>query len=160
MFKYKSDAELEAMSAAERDTYAKEKREHEATQNKEAIKNAVDTAKSEIVKDFDEKLKVATDAVADAKKANEDLEEIVKKQGEELAKKQTSGPEGNGMEVAKNVKTQLEALHKSTNAGVVSERVAIKVLSIKKMLETPRMMIDLKNEIKVHWNLFQCAGVL
>ena len=74
MFKYKSDAELEAMSAAERDNYAKEKREHEAAQNKEAIKSAVDASKDEIVKNFDEKLTAKEKEIAS-------LKEIVEAQG-------------------------------------------------------------------------------
>lgn len=127
MFKYKTDAQLEAMSAGERDTYATEKREHEAEVAKGLITEAVKTAREEIVKDFDEKLKTATDEIAETKKANTDLEGIVKTQGEALAKRNVSGPEGNGMEVAKNLKEQLEGLHKSTNAGVVSEKVTIKV---------------------------------
>jgi hypothetical protein len=127
MFKYKTDAQLEAMSAGERDTYATEKREHEAEVAKGLITEAVKTAREEIVKDFDEKLKTANEAIEVATKANTSLEEIVKTQGEALAKRNVSGPEGNGLAVAENLKTQLEGLHKSTNAGVVSEKVTIKV---------------------------------
>lgn len=127
MFVYKTDAQLEAMSAAERDTYATEKRAHEAKVAKEGIEEAVKTAREGIVKDFDEKLKTANEAIEAAKNANTSLEEIVKTQGEALAKRTISGPEGNAMEVAVNLKAQLEAIHKSTNAGVVSEKVTIKV---------------------------------
>lgn len=45
MFKYKNEAELKAMSEAERDQYATEKREHEA---KEAIKTANAAAKTAV----------------------------------------------------------------------------------------------------------------
>lgn len=127
MFVYKTDAQLEAMSAAERDTYATEKRAYEAKLAKEAIDEAVKTASEGITKAFDEKLKVANEAIATAQKANTDLEGIVKTQGEVLAKRNISGPDGNGLAVAENLKEQLESLHKSTNAGVVSEKVTIKV---------------------------------
>lgn len=48
MFVYKTDAQLEAMSAADRDTYATEKRSHEAQLQKEAIKEATDALKTEL----------------------------------------------------------------------------------------------------------------
>ncbi len=48
MFVYKTDAQLEAMSAAERDTYATEKRTHEADLQKEAIKEANKALKAEL----------------------------------------------------------------------------------------------------------------
>ncbi|MBC7746986.1 MAG: hypothetical protein H7Z76_00140, partial [Methylotenera sp.] len=132
MFTYKTDAQLEAMTAAERDTYATEKRAHEAKIAKEAtdlaVSEAIKSAKEEIAKDFEAKLKTATDAVAKAEKSNTDLEAIVVKQGEKLAEmKAMPSGDGNGMAVATNVKSQLEALHKSTNAGTVSEKVTIKV---------------------------------
>jgi predicted DNA-binding protein YlxM (UPF0122 family) len=127
MFVKKTDAQLEAMSTAERDTYAAEKSAHEAEVTKLAIAEAVKEVKEGIVKDFDEKLKVANTAIEVATKANTSLEEIVKTQGEALAKRTVSGPEGNGLAVAENLKTQLEGLHKATNAGVVSEKVTIKV---------------------------------
>jgi uncharacterized protein (DUF2267 family) len=55
MFKYKTDAQLEAMDAAERDNYASEKREHEAKEAQKAIDLAVKTAKEEVEKAFNEK---------------------------------------------------------------------------------------------------------
>lgn len=48
MFIYKTDAQLEAMSAAERDTYATEKRAHEQAIQKEAIKAATEELKGEL----------------------------------------------------------------------------------------------------------------
>jgi len=48
MFTYKTDAQLEAMSAAERDTYATEKRAHEQAIQKEAIKSAMEALKGEL----------------------------------------------------------------------------------------------------------------
>lgn len=56
MFKYKTEAELKAMTEAERDQYATEKREHEANEAKklaqEAAKNAIESAKNEIETSF------------------------------------------------------------------------------------------------------------
>lgn len=56
MFKYKTEAELKAMTEAERDQYATEKREHEAKEAQklatEAAKSAIDSAKTEIEKSF------------------------------------------------------------------------------------------------------------
>jgi len=48
MFVYKTDAQLEAMSAAERDTYATDKREHEAKLLEKAIAEANKTLKTEL----------------------------------------------------------------------------------------------------------------
>jgi HK97 family phage major capsid protein len=48
MFVYKTDAQLEAMSAAERDTYATEKRAYEATLLTKAIETANETLKTEL----------------------------------------------------------------------------------------------------------------
>lgn len=48
MFTYKTDAQLEAMSAAERDTYAADKREHEAGLLTKAIAKANETLKTEL----------------------------------------------------------------------------------------------------------------
>ena len=56
MFQYKTDAQLEAMTAAERDTYAAEKRKHEAELAKQAIDEAVKGVKEELEKDFCQKL--------------------------------------------------------------------------------------------------------
>lgn len=127
MFVKKTDAQLEAMSAAERDNYSAEKEIHQAETIAKSIEEAVKTAKEGIEKGFDEKLKIANEAIETAQKANTALEEIVKTQGEALKDAKTGNAEGNGMEVAKHLKEQLEGLHKSTNAGVVSEKVTIKV---------------------------------
>jgi len=48
MFVYKTDAQLEAMSAAERDTYATEKRAYEAKLQKEAIEAGKESLKAEL----------------------------------------------------------------------------------------------------------------
>lgn len=48
MFVYKTDAQLEAMSAAERDTYATDKRAYESKLQKEAIAEANKTLKTEL----------------------------------------------------------------------------------------------------------------
>lgn len=132
MFVYKTDAQLEAMSAAERDTYAEEKRKHELKLAKEgaesAASEAVKTARAEIEKSFDEKLKTVSDNLVIATKANTDLEAIVVKQGEELERRKSLGnSEGNGLEVAENLKTQLEDVNTKSNNGSLNEKVTIKV---------------------------------
>lgn len=48
MFVYKTDAQLEAMSAAERDTYATDKRDHEAKLLTKAIEDANNVLKTEL----------------------------------------------------------------------------------------------------------------
>jgi len=62
MFVYKTDAQLEAMSAAERDTYATDKRAYEADLQKEAIKEATKTLKSELTEA--QKTEIATQVEA------------------------------------------------------------------------------------------------
>lgn len=106
MFIYKTDAELEAMSAGERDTYAAAKRAHEEAKNQEAIDEAVKTAKENLEKDFDTKLKTANEA---ATKSISELELVVKTQGEVLAA-QKNGSNSNISEKAKEVETSLKAI--------------------------------------------------
>lgn len=132
MFIYKTDAQLEAMSPAERDTYANEKRQYEAdlakTTAENAASEAVKTARAEMEKNFDTKLKTVTDDLATATKANTDLEAIVVKQGEELERRKLLGsPDGNGLDVAQNLKTQLEDVNTKSNNGSLNEKVTIKV---------------------------------
>lgn len=116
MFKYKTDAELEAMSAEERDTYAKEKREHEANENKKAIDEAVKAAKEEAVKEANE----AT------KKQIDDLTAIVEKQGEEIAKG-ANNPLGID---TKEAEAELKKMHDATNKGLVSEKMTLKTFNL------------------------------
>lgn len=71
MFQYKTDAQLEAMSAAERDTYASEKRAHEASVAKKAMDEAIKTSTDQIVKDFDEKLTAKETEIASLKETVE-----------------------------------------------------------------------------------------
>lgn len=67
MFIYKTEAELQAMSAEQRDTYAKEKRAFEATQSKEAIDKAVEDLQEKMKKEFEaqieDKLKSSTEEI-------------------------------------------------------------------------------------------------
>ena len=74
MFTYKTDAEIQAMTPSERDTYAKERRAHEAKEAKElaekVAKDAVDAAKKEF-----------NDTIAEKQKEVENLKEIVDAQG-------------------------------------------------------------------------------
>lgn len=77
MFKYKTEAQLKAMSETERDQYATEKREHEAelakTQAKEAAKDAVDAVKKEF-----------NDTLAEKQKEVDTLKETVEAQGTKI----------------------------------------------------------------------------
>lgn len=85
MFKYKTEAQLKAMSEAERDQYATEKREHETElakgQAKEAAKEAVDAVKKEF-----------NDTLVEKQKEVDTLKETVEAQGTKIVElsKQTS----------------------------------------------------------------------
>lgn len=123
MFTYKTDAQLEAMTAAERDTYAAEKRAHEASENKKAVdlavKTGIDAVKTEIEKGFETKLEAAV-------KANADLEVIVKTQGEELAKRQLVG---NSSAKANELKVELKAIQEASSKGDQTQKIAIKAFT-------------------------------
>lgn len=95
-FKYKSEEELSKMTAAERDRYAVDKRNHEAKLQKDAIDNALKTQKEA----FDEEIKT----LKEANKATQDhADELDLK----LQKTQTEGAESplltaiKGLDVAK-----------------------------------------------------------
>lgn len=95
MFEYKTDAQLEAMSAAERDTYATEKRKHEAELQKEAIKAATATLKNELT----EAQKTEINTQVEAMKAGlgitkEQLDEF--KEDLRIIKENPSAISGNG----------------------------------------------------------------
>lgn len=77
MFEYKSEAQLKAMSEAERDTYATEKRKHEAQLQKEAI----ETATKELKTNLSEAQKAEIKTQIEALKLGEG---ITKEQFEEL----------------------------------------------------------------------------
>lgn len=111
MFVYKTDAQLEAMSAAERDTYAAEKREHEAKIAKadaEAIaKIAVDALKTDLESKITEK-----DLVI------ETLKNTVEAQGEkivELSKSKKTSKEVKTL--VEEVEDNIEAIKASTTKG-------------------------------------------
>lgn len=93
MFEYKTDAQLEAMSAAERDSYAAEKRKHEADLAKQAIDATVKTAKEEIEKNFNEKLTLVVDE-------NKVLKDTIEDQGKKIVEltKTTSKLPGQSLE--------------------------------------------------------------
>jgi HK97 family phage major capsid protein len=127
MFKYKTDAELEAMSAAERDTYAAAKREHEQKEAQKSIDEAVKTAKGEIEKDFDVKLKTVSDKLEAAEKANTDLEAIVKTQGEELAKRPAAG--GFSSAKTEELKAELKVIQEASTKGDQTQKISIKAFT-------------------------------
>lgn len=81
MFKYKTEAELKAMSEAERDQYAKEKREHEAKVAKETAEEAGKSAAKTEVETATKELK---ETVETQKTEIESLKETVKLQGEKI----------------------------------------------------------------------------
>lgn len=87
MFKYKTEAQLKAMSETERDQYATEKREHELElskeQAKEAAKDAVDAAKKEF-----------NDTLAEKQKEVDTLKETVDAQGVKIVELSKSTSEG------------------------------------------------------------------
>lgn len=77
MFKYKNEAELKAMTEAERDQYSTEKREHEAKLAKEEAKEAAKTAVEAATKTFKE--------TVEAQKSTIDtLKETVEAQGTKI----------------------------------------------------------------------------
>lgn len=82
MFTYKSDAEIQAMTPAERDTYAKERRAHEAEQAKNAATEAANTAVVAVKSELEEKI-TAKDAEINA------LKETVEAQGVKITELST-----------------------------------------------------------------------
>ncbi|MEC4050592.1 phage major capsid protein [Flavobacterium sp. SUN046] len=127
MFKYKTDAELEAMSAEARDAYAKEKRDHEANENKKAIDEAVKAAKEEALKTAKEEAEKAIKEAAEAsKKQIDDLTAIVEKQGEEIAKGAKT-PQGISSANIESFKQQIKEIHEKTSkSGVIGEPIRLK----------------------------------
>lgn len=89
MFEYKTDAELEAMTTAQRDTYAKEKRKHEA----DLLKDSIDAAKTELKDELTESQKAEITAQIEALKLKDG---ITKEQFEELREDLRIIKEGNG----------------------------------------------------------------
>lgn len=81
MFVYKTEAELKAMSEAERDQYATEKRQHEAN---EAKKTAEEAGKNAAKKEVEDATKGLNDTIDAQKQEIEDLKETVKSQGEKI----------------------------------------------------------------------------
>lgn len=87
----------------------------------EGIENK--TSKSFVEKAIETVTKLFAGKIEAAEKANEDLKEIVKKQGEELAKKPANGLLG---AKAAELKVELKSLHEGTNKGMQGEKIQIK----------------------------------
>jgi hypothetical protein len=87
----------------------------------EGIENK--TSKTFVEKAIETVTELFTGKIEAAEKANKDLEEIVKKQGEELAKKPVGGLLG---AKAAELKAELKALHEGTNKGMQGEKIQIK----------------------------------
>lgn len=127
MFTYKTDAQLEAMTAVERDNYATEKRAHEANETKKATELAVSEAIEIAKKEFKADLKIVSDDLATATKANNDLEEVVIKQGEEL-KKKGNGSQPNTQK-AEELDVELKALFKDGDIGTLKQKTRLKAFT-------------------------------
>ena len=98
MFKYKTIAEIEAMTAEEKNTYATEKRKHEADLAKEAAKDAAaeatkDLATKDQLADTDAKLKTALEEIetlkenggmSTVKTVNQQVNEFIEKNHDEI----------------------------------------------------------------------------
>lgn len=105
MFKYKNEAELKAMSEAERDQYSTEKREHEAKLAKEEAQNAAKTVVEEATKTLKE--------TVDTQKSTIDtLKETVEAQGVKIVEMSKSTSESK--------KESLEAIFKEKYDEAVS----------------------------------------
>lgn len=109
MFEYKTEAQLKAMSEAERDAYAVAKRQHEEKAQKEAIEAALNPVKEELEK-----------AKNEAKESKELTEEL----GLKVVELETKGgafPEGVVEQVSKFIeenKGEIQKIHKA-KAGVI-----------------------------------------
>lgn len=75
MFKYRTEAELKAMSETERDQYSTEKREHESKLAKEEAKEAAKTAVEEATKTFKETVETQKSTI-DTLKETVDLQGV------------------------------------------------------------------------------------
>jgi hypothetical protein len=87
MFKYKNEAELKAMTEAERDQYSTEKREHESKLAKEEAKEAAKTA-------VEEATKILKETVETQKSTIDTLKETVEAQGTKIVELSKSTSEG------------------------------------------------------------------
>lgn len=98
MFKYKTIAEINEMDATQKDTYAREKREHEASQVKETAKNVAKEAVKDLASKADlekanNKLKTALEEIETLKengnvngKKEKTLSQEIKENKEDIAK--------------------------------------------------------------------------
>lgn len=105
MFVEKSTTELAAMTPEQMDAYKADKKAHEEKEVQKRIDEAADKAKAEAFKKVEE------------------LETIVKAQGEKLAGGMSFG---NASQSAEAIKAELKDLQEKTTKGLVGERIAIK----------------------------------
>ncbi|WP_339889839.1 hypothetical protein [uncultured Flavobacterium sp.] len=136
MFQYKTDAQLEAMTAAERDTYAAEKRKHEAELAKQAIDEAVKGVKEELEKDFSQKLTTVSDE-------NKTLKETVEAQGVKIVDltKSTSSSAKQSLEDA--FKEEYDKVVEKTNFTIPNE--GFKIDTSKVSVSTDVMSVNTIN---------------
>lgn len=119
MFIKKTQAEIAKMSDQEAEDYATAKTAHEAELNKKAIDEAVKAAKEEIEKGFKTQIDTAT-------KANNDLGEIVKAQGEELKKRPTGGFTS---VKAEELRDELKTIQEASTKGDQTQKITIKAFT-------------------------------
>ncbi len=135
MFKYKNESELKAMSEAERDQYATEKREHEANEAKKAAEAAAKTAVEEANKEFAKKSE-------EQSKEIETLKETVETQGKKIVEmsKETSETK---MESLENIFKEKYEAAVSGEAHTVKEGFSID--TSKAIASTDVMSVDTIN---------------
>ena len=97
MFKYKTEAELQAMTPEERDAYATEKRQHEANEAKKSAETAAKEAAKIEVETATKELK---ETVETQKTTIDGLKETVRVQGEKITEMNKASKEGLSGETA------------------------------------------------------------
>lgn len=110
MFQYKTDAQLEAMTPAERDTYATEKRTYEAKVAKELTEEIVKTALDAVKVDFDEKLTAKEQEILT-------LKGIVEQQGVKIVEVTADKNDADKPSLVKEIEAHKEGIEGSVKKG-------------------------------------------
>lgn len=110
MFIKKTDAQLEAMTAAERDTYSAEKEIHQAETIAKSIEEAVKEAKEGIVKDFDAQMITKETEI-------ESLKSVVEAQGVKIVEISKGKSETKVISLVEEIETHKEGLEGSVKKG-------------------------------------------
>lgn len=127
MFKYKTEAELKAMSEAERDQYAIEKREHEANEAKKVAKEAGEAAAKEAAKtEVETATKELKDTVETQKTEIQTLKDTVEAQGLKIVEQGKLQTEMKGESLEEVFKKEYDAVvSKSGEDARVNEPIVI-----------------------------------